>query len=343
MRDQLKKIRDEALSRINSSRSAGDLESLKIIYLGRKSQLNSLLRNVKELPADQRPVFGQLANAVRQEIEKAIIHRLRQSSSESNQIIIDETLPGKDLSRGHYHPITLFMRKVNDIFSSMGFEIVDGPEVETTVVHFDQLNIPAEHPARDMWDTFYVSVGQKLKPAKSQLLLRAQTSSVQIRAMAKRKPPVRLIAPGRVYRHEATDASHEAQFHQCEGLVIDENVSLTDLIGTLKKFLQEIFGNEVKIRIRPEYYPFVEPGIDLDMSCRLCGGRGCSVCSQRGWLEMLGSGMVHPKVLQNMGINYKKYSGFAFGLGIDRLMMLYYGIKDIRLINSGDLRFISQF
>ncbi len=344
MREKIEKIHQQAKADLGEVTSESDIQNLRNKYLGRKAELTRLLRDVKQLPPEERPQMGQLANRLRSEIEEALAgKKFDQSGLVGN---IDITLPGKRLPVGHYHPLTRFLRKVKKVFSSMGFEIVDGPEVETAENNFDLLNIPKDHPARDMWDTFYVNRGKGINRGKStgsQLLLRTHTSPGQIRAMANRKPPVRIIVPGRVFRHEATDASHEAQFCQCEGLVIDKDVAVTDLIGTLKAFLNEMFGEDVKIRIRPEFYPFVEPGMDIDMSCILCSGKGCSVCSQRGWLEMLGSGMVHPTVLKNMKVDPKQYSGFAFGLGIDRLMMLYYGVQDVRLSYSNDLRFLKQF
>jgi len=249
----------------------------------------------------------------------------------------DPTLPGGLFRRGHLHPLTQFFNKLEGVFLSMGFEVLDGREVESELFNFDLLNVPKDHPARDAHDTFWVSnQGNKA-------VLRTHTSPMQVRAMQTRKPPVRLIVPGKVFRHEATDASHETTFYQCEGLVIDENIGLRDLMGTIRGALSAIFEKDVKVRIRPSFFPFVEPGVEVDMSCLLCGGSGCPVCKQKGWVEMLGAGMVHPKVLENMGVDAQKYSGFAFGIGIDRLAMAYYGIDDVRLFHSGDLRFIRQF
>ncbi|MDD5566977.1 MAG: phenylalanine--tRNA ligase subunit alpha [Patescibacteria group bacterium] len=346
MKDQLKSIYEEAKIKIERASDSAELERLFIEYLGRKSKLTNLLRNIKNLPVQERGETGNLANRIRQAIESGIRTR-RQSlkAPTGHKTLIDRTLPGIMPALGHYHPLTKFIRLVESIFISMGFEVVSGPEIELAKYNFDLLNIPQDHPARDLWDTYYIKAaqGNKSFEQKEQLLLRTQTSPVQIRAMLKRQPPVRLIAPGRVFRHEATDSSHESTFYQCEGLVIDAGVKVTDLIGTLSIFLKRIFGENVKIRVRPEYYPFVEPGLDFDIRCQLCGGQGCSVCSQRGWLEILGSGLVHPVVLKNMGVDSKKFSGFAFGLGLDRLMMLSNGVKDIRLSYLGDLRFLRQF
>ncbi|MFA5107068.1 MAG: phenylalanine--tRNA ligase subunit alpha [Patescibacteria group bacterium] len=345
MNEFLQHIQHQALSEVGQSSSVEKLEELSVRYLGRKSKFTAFLRELKNLPVDQRRQVGREANDVRRAIEHAIASRRSVVARKNTVQSIDATVPGTTLSSGHYHPISQFLRKVVSIFQSMGFETVDGPEVESAKYNFDLLNIPADHPARDLWDTYYVTSPKKQtsSSAGDQLLLRTHTSPVQVRTMLERRPPVRIIVPGRVFRHEATDASHECTFYQCEGLVIDKGIRVTDLIGTLKAFLQSVYGEQVRIRVRPEYYPFVEPGLDVDMSCILCGGKGCSVCKQRGWLEMLGSGMVHPVVLKNMRIDPAVYSGFAFGLGIDRLMMLYYGIPDIRLAYSGDLRFLSQF
>ncbi|HLC99895.1 MAG TPA: phenylalanine--tRNA ligase subunit alpha, partial [Patescibacteria group bacterium] len=269
----------------------------------------------------------------------------------------DPTLPGLSINRGTAHPVTQFLERAVEIFSRMGFEVVEERETDTEEYNFDLLNIPKDHPSRDMHDTFYIN--SKLRTQSSKLLLRTQTSTAQIRAMTRldsteskretRKPPVRIISPGRVFRHEATDASHETTFHQIEGFVVDKGVSIAHLIGTVQAFFSQMYGADsragakIKTRIRPHFFPFVEPGMEIDMSCVFCGQKGCSVCKHSGWIEMLGSGMIHPTVLKNMGVDPKKYSGFAFGFGIDRMVMLYYGINDIRLLYSGDLRFLRQF
>ena len=347
----LKQLKNKAIEEIGQVKDFKSLDQLEIKYLGRKGELTKTLRGIKDLSDKEKPIIGKLANEIKKELVEKIekVKKDLKISEEQKARFseIDVSFPGRKIEIGHLHPITQFMRKVEDIFTSMGFEIITGPEVETEKYNFDLLNIPKDHPARDVWDTFFVNRGTKelknTRTSGSKLLLRTHTSPMQLRAMEKRKPPVRIIVPGRVFRHEATDAGHETTFYQCEGLAIDYCIRVTDLIGTLKYFLQQIFGNKVKIRVRPEYYPFVEPGMDIDMSCLICGGKGCSVCKQSGWLEMVGSGMVHPKVLKNMNIDPNQFSGFAFGLGIDRLMMLYYGINDIRLSYSGDLRFLEQF
>jgi len=336
MKDKLEQLKAKALAELKQAKDIKSLRDLEIQFLGRKGALTDVLRQLKDLPKEQKPIIGKLANEVKHEIINAMesAKSLLLATEKPSASTLEITWPGSKKGIGHLHPITQFVRKVQDIFLSMGFEVLSGPEVETPEYNFDLLNIPKNHPSRDAWDTYYVEGG---------LLLRTHTSPAQIRSMKKRKPPVRLIVPGRVFRHEATDASHETTFYQCEGLVIDQCITVSNLIGTLELFLKAIFGDKVEIRVRPEFYPFVEPGLDVDMQCLICQGKGCSVCKQRGWLEMLGSGMVHPAVLKNMGVDPDKYSGFAFGLGIDRLMMLYHGINDIRLSYKGDLRFLEQF
>jgi len=279
---------------------------------------------------------GKIANDVKQSIIQALTNKKNSlaEAATTTASAIDMSWPGAKHKLGHLHPISQFMRRVEDIFISMGFEVVLGPEVETPEYNFDLLNIPKDHPARDVWDTYYLEKG---------LLLRTHTSPMQLRAMQQRKPPVRLIVPGRVFRHEATDASHESSFYQVEGLVIDKCISVANLLSTMETFFQSLYGKKVKIKSQGSYFPFTEPSLEIFMSCLICGGDGCSVCKQSGWLEMFGSGMVHPQVLKNMGVDPGVYSGFAFGGGIDRLMMLYHGINDIRLSYNGDLRFLEQF
>ncbi|MFC1687998.1 phenylalanine--tRNA ligase subunit alpha [Patescibacteria group bacterium] len=345
MTNELNTLLQEGLDSISHTHTRDELMSVEQKYLGRKGLLAGILKQLPSLPPGEKPAAGKLVNEVKQELTSAIsVKRVQLGGvTKDGEAGIDITWPGDDIPRGHLHPITQFMRRVKTIFRSMGFEILHGPEIELPKYNFDLLNIPKDHPARDVWDTFYVQTPKGSPSSEGDLVLRTHTSPVQMRSMETRKPPVKLIVPGRVYRNEATDASHEAMFYQCEGLVIGKGIRVTDLVGTLKYFLQEIFEKKVRIRLRPEYYPFVEPGLDVDMSCLLCDGKGCSACKQSGWMEMLGSGMVHPTVLKNMRVDPEKYSGFAFGLGIDRLMMLYYGIDDIRLSYTGDLRFLEQF
>jgi len=340
MEKEIKEILAKAKKEISDSSDLKLLEDLKNKYLGRKKgELNSILRKIKDLPKEEKPKIGELANWARYEIEAQLASQKLKIEGFVEAEEFDYTLPGKKQEVGHLHPLTLFLRKITDIFISMGFEVVLGPEVELTKYNFDLLNIPKDHPSRDVWDTFYIGKAGR----DSKMLLRTHTSPVQIRAMEKRKPPVRLIAPGRCFRHEATDFSHETTFYQCEGLVIDKGIKVTDLIGTLQALNKALYGQETKTRVRPHYYPFTEPSLDIDISCTICKGKGCSVCGHDGWLEVMPSGMVHPRVLKNMGIDPKEYTGFAFGLGVDRLAMLYYQIDDIRLFYRGDLRFLRQF
>ncbi len=346
MLEKLNKIKTTALAEIEKVSNSDKLFDFEVKYLGRKSELNEILRSLSGLSDEEKRQIGPEANALKKELEEMIA--AKRKTMTKTAVDFDLSLPGKPPEIGHKHPITQFLEKVEDVFVSMGFEVVDGPEIESDEYNFDLLNIPKEHPARDMWDTYYLT--EKPKNEKTEkLLLRTHTSPVQLRAMETRKPPVRIIVPGRVFRHEATDAGHEKNFYQCEGFVIDKNVSLANLISTLRILVKRIFGEKIEIRVRPSYFPFVEPGIEVDMSCLICGGKGCSACKQSGWVEILGAGMIHPKVLENMAKiggkkwNPKEYSGFAFGLGIDRFAMLYYGINDIRLFYSGDLRFVEQF
>jgi len=336
MKEKLEKIKARALSEINSIKQAKELRDFEVKYLGRKSELTEVLKNIKDLSLQEKPVIGQLANEIKQELAEAVKSKLAEldQTEQVKVSTLETTWPGEPKKTGHQHPLSQFLKKVEDIFMSMGFEVVDGPEIETPKYNFDLLNIPKDHPARDMWDTFYLEQG---------LVLRTHTSPMQLRAMEKRKPPVRLIVPGRTFRHEATDASHETTFYQVEGLVIDRDTSVTNLLSTLESFFKALYGQQVKIKASGSFFSFTEPSLEISMSCLICGGAGCSVCKQTGWLEMLGAGMVHPQVLKNMRVDPDKFSGFAFGGGIDRLMMLYHNINDIRLSYSGDLRFLEQF
>ncbi|XOU95071.1 MAG: phenylalanine--tRNA ligase subunit alpha [Candidatus Kerfeldbacteria bacterium] len=336
MKDKLEQIKNKALKMLEGAKDLNFLQTIETNLLGRKGELTNLLKQVKDLPNDQKPIVGKMANEVKNEIVDIIKNKIVELSQADkiSSTPLDMTWPGEPAEIGHLHPITQFQRKIEDIFLSMGFEILEGREIETPKYNFDLLNIPKNHPARDMWDTFYLEKG---------LVLRTHTSPMQLRAMETRKPPVRLLVPGRTFRHEATDASHETTFHQYEGLVIDENISVRNLLSTLESFFQTLFGKEVKIKANGSYFPFTEPSLEVSMSCLICHGEGCSVCKKTGWLEMLGAGMVHPKVLKNMGVDPEKYSGFAFGGGIERLMMLYHGIDDIRLSYKGDLNYLEQF
>lgn len=353
MLDELKRIEKTAKEWIEKVASEKELEALRVEYLGREQGvLTAILRSLKDLPTADRIKIGGAANRLRGELEALMEERtvaIRRSAIKSEMAgeRLDVTRPGTTRPRGHLHPLTQILKQVEDIFLRMGFTVAEGREIETEHYNFDALNIPADHPARDMWDTFWLKPekfkSQNTNSKTERLLLRTHTSPVQIRYMEKHEPPVRIISPGIVYRYEATDASHDIEFWQIEGLLVDENISVGHLKGVLERFFSELFGGKIETRFRPSFFPFVEPGFEVDISCTQCRGKGCSVCSQTGWLEMLGAGMVHPQVLKNVGYNPKKVQGFAFGMGLDRLVMMKYKIPDIRLMRSGDLRFLNQF
>ncbi len=337
MKEILQKIRAEALERINASDA--DLESLRVRYLGKKGELTAVLRGMAGLSADERPVVGQLANKVRAEIESAIAERAaaqKQKALEAQLLEerVDVTAPGNVPAIGHNHPLTMVRRDLEEIFLGLGFSIAEGPEVEYDYYNFQALNIPENHPARDTQDTFYIT---------DNILLRSQTSPVQVRVMEKQKPPIRIVSPGRVYRSDDVDATHSPLFHQFEGLVVDRGITMGDLKGMLELFAKNMFGEDTRIRFRPHHFPFTEPSAEVDVSCFACGGKGCRFCKGEGWIEILGAGMVHPHVLSGCGIDPEEYSGFAFGLGIERIALLKYHIDDMRLLYENDIRFISQF
>jgi phenylalanyl-tRNA synthetase alpha chain len=337
MREILEKIRSEALRAL--SESDAQIEDLRIKYLGKKGELTAVLRGMGALSSEERPVIGQLANEVRASIEKKIeeLSQFAKKKELEQRLIsekLDVTLPGTKVPVGHPHPLSLVQKQLEDIFLGMGYTIVDGPEVEYDYYNFQALNIPKDHPARDTQDTFYIT---------ENILLRSQTSPVQARVMEKTQPPIRIISPGRVYRSDAVDATHSPLFHQLEGLVIDKNVTMGDLKGTLELFAKRMFGEDTRIRFRPHHFPFTEPSCEVDISCFNCGGKGCSMCKDEGYIELLGAGMVHPKVLENCGIDPEEYSGFAFGLGLERMVMGRYDINDLRLLYENDVRFLEQF
>ncbi len=343
METQLATIRAEALAAIAESADTSDLEEIRIRYLGRKGALTQILRSLGTIDAAQRALIGKLSNQYKNEIENAIDGRMETlAGTVSGELLrrerIDVTLDIPGATRtptiGRLHPISQIQYEIEDIFTSMGFEIHDGPEVETDHYNFEALNIPRHHPARDMQDTFWTEDGN---------LLRTHTSAIQIRAMENISPPFRIVGPGRVFRYESTDASHENTFYQVEGMMVDRNITVANLIFVMKQLLKEIFGREVTVRLRPGYFPFVEPGFELDINCLICNGAGCSVCKQSGWVELLPCGLVHPNVLRMSGIDPVEWSGFAFGLGLNRLVMMKYGINDIRHFLSGDIRFLTQF
>ena len=340
MKDTLLKIKAEALEIINAPETDdAALEAARVKYLGKKGELTGVLRMMGKLTPEERPVMGQLANEVRAPIEEAIAEKkavLAEKMLEAKLAAekLDVTMPGRVQKIGHRHPLTLVMRDLEDIFIGMGFSIVEGPEVEYDYYNFQALNIPEDHPARDTQDTFYIT---------DNILLRSQTSPVQARTMEKQKPPIRIISPGRVYRSDAMDATHSPLFHQMEGLVVDEGITMGDLKGMLETFAKTEFGEDTRIRFRPHHFPFTEPSAEVDISCFMCGGKGCRLCKGEGWIEILGAGMVHPNVLSMCGIDPEKYSGFAFGMGVERIAMLKYHIDDIRHFYENDVRFIEQF
>ncbi|KTB49234.1 phenylalanyl-tRNA synthase, alpha subunit [Dehalogenimonas alkenigignens] len=340
----LDNLKQNALAELAAVSTADALEAWRVGWLGKKSQLNTVLRGLAALPVEERKSLGAAANVVRQDLESALAAREQDFSDRLLESApgIDITLPGRPWLSGRLHPVTRVINEITDIFSSLGFSVVEGPEVEYDRYNFDALNIPKEHPARDTMQTFWVDdVDEK---DERHVLLRTHTSPMQVRFMEKYKePPIRIVVPGRVYRYEATDASHLPMFHQVEGLMVDRNVSLAQLKGTLFEFARRFFGPERRVRFRCDFFPFVEPGVEMAVECASCKGAGCRVCGNSGWLEILGAGMVHPKVLEGVGIDSTIYSGFAFGMGVERLPMLRYGVDDIRLFYSSDLRFLRQF
>ncbi len=339
MKEQLNSILENARAELEKSADVKSLEDLRVRFLGKKGELTAILKQMGGLSAEERPVIGQLANSVRQQIEQKIAERGEKLRSEAAALRlasekIDVTLPGKDIPVGRPHPLNAVLDEVKEIFLGMGFDIVDGPEVETDHYCFEALNMPKSHPARDTQDTFYIN---------DNVVLRTQTSSVQIRTMEKRKPPIRIISPGRVYRSDAVDATHSPLFHQIEGLVVDKGITLSDLYGTLDLLMKKLYGKDTQIRLRPHHFPYTEPSAEVDLMCFNCGGKGCPMCKNEGYVELLGAGMVHPDVLRGCGIDPEVYSGFAFGIGLERITMGRYGINDMRLLYENDMRFLGQF
>lgn len=339
MKDKLNQISQQADDALNSCNELSDIDDLRVKFLGKKGELTSILKQMGTLSANERPVMGQLANEVRQNLESKINNKLVQLKAASVEYnlkkeSIDVTMPGRRTFQGSRHPLNIVLDELKDIFRGMGYTVVSGPEVEETKFVFDMLETPEGHPARDPQDTFYVS---------DNILLRTQTSSVQIRTMLKEKPPIAIISPGCVFRKDKVDATHSPIFHQCEGLVVDKNISFGDLKGTLVEWAKRLYGNNVKLRFRPHHFPYTEPSAEVDLLCFKCGGSGCPLCKGEGWIEMLGSGMVHPKVLENCGIDSSSFSGFAFGIGLERIAMMRYEIDDMRLFFENDLRFLKQF
>ncbi len=339
MQEQISQIKEKALEAIQNAKDAKELDEVRVQYLGKKGELTLILRSMGGLSPEERPVVGSLVNQVRDELEgkieeeekhfadKVIEERLKTEN-------IDVTEPSKKMTLGSVHPITQVVNDVKDIFIGMGYQIADGPEVELATYNFDKLNTPPDHPARDIQDTFYIT---------DDIVLRSQTSPVQARVMESQKPPIKIICPGVVYRSDSVDATHSPVFHQIEGLVIDKDISMADLKGTLEMFAKKCLGEKTQIRFRPHHFPFTEPSAEADVSCFVCGGKGCRVCKGEGWIELLGCGMVHPNVLRNCGIDPEEYSGFAFGFGVERIAMAKFGIDDMRLLYENDVRFLKQF
>ena len=341
MKEQLAKIRAEALASFKSAADAAGLDALRVKYLGKKGELTAVLKQMGKLSAEERPAMGQLANEVRaaleqavgaasQKLEEAALTRRLQSET------VDVTMPGTSIPQGRRHPMYIVLDQIKEIFIGMGFEVLDGPEIELAELNFDRLNAEEGHPSRDWSDTFYFD-------ADSRVMLRSQTSPMQVRAMDSRRPPIRIIAPGRVYRKDEVDATHSPMFHQVEGMVIDEGITMADLKGTLNLFVEKLYGEGAVTRFRPHHFPFTEPSCEMDVQCHKCGGAGCPTCKGEGWIEILGAGMIHPRVLEMSGIDPEVYSGWAFGCGLERLALRQFKISDMRLIFENDMRFLEQF
>ena len=339
MKEKLQNIKEEALKAIEAADMPEKLNDVRVKFLGKKGELTAVLKGMKDVAPEDRPKVGQMVNETRAAIE-AVLEENKEKMEKAiraeklKKEVIDVTLPAKQNSVGHRHPNTIALEEVERVFTGMGYEVVEGPEVEYDYYNFEALNIPANHPAKDEQDTFYIN---------DKIVLRTQTSSVQVREMEKGKLPLRMISPGRVYRADEVDATHSPCFHQVEGLVIDENITFADLKGTLVEFAKEVFGPETKVKFRPHHFPFTEPSAEMDVSCFKCGGKGCRMCKGEGWIEILGCGMVHPHVLEMSGIDTDKYTGFAFGVGLERIALLKYEIDDMRLLYENDARFLKQF
>ena len=341
MKETLEQIRREALAALDGAQNAQELDALRVKYLGKKGELTAVLKQMGKLSAEERPIIGQLANEVREALTQAVEarHQAIENAALDARLAaetLDVTIPGKRPALGHKHPMSIALDELKDIFIGMGFQIAEGPEVELAEYNFTKLNTEEGHPAREWGDTFYIK-------EDSSLLLRTQTSPMQVRVMENQKPPIRIIAPGRVYRKDEVDATHSPMFHQVEGLVVDKGITMADLKGTLNAFVEALYGKGTKTRFRPHHFPFTEPSCEVDVQCHACGGVGCRVCKGEGWIELLGAGMVHPKVLQGVGIDTDIYSGFAFGIGVERMAMRRFAIADLRLIFENDMRFLSQF
>ena len=339
MENKLREIKERVLGQLNAAQATAELEQIRVAVLGKKGELTGLLRGMGQLPPEERPKMGQLVNDVRKVLEDALEEKAAQLKAKEKDArlaaeAIDVTLPGPDRSAGSLHPMNIALQKMIDIFVGMGYQVVEGPEVEYDHYNFELLNIPKNHPARDAQDTFYVD---------DNIVLRTHTSPVQARIMTTTKPPIRIICPGRVYRADEADATHSPVFHQMEGLIIDENITMGDLKGTLDEFARQMYGEGISTRFRPSFFPFTEPSAEVDLTCAACKGKGCRMCKGTGWIEVLGAGMVNPHVLEMCGIDSKKYSGFAFGMGVERMTLLKYNIPNLRYLYENDLRFLTQY
>ena len=339
MKEQLKLIQEKAIIAFENAKELKELDDLKVKFLGKKGELTSILKSMGKLTAEERPIIGQIANDVRSTIEEKLndVKKILSEKAQEHKLkseTIDVTMPGKKYKYGNKHPMTIIIDEITQIFIGMGYEVAEGPEIEKDYYNFEALNIPKNHPAKDEQDTFYIN---------KDILLRTQTSPVQVRVMENQKPPIRIICPGTVYRSDEVDATHSPIFHQLEGLVIDKNITMGDLKGALEVFAKELFGNSIKVRFRPHHFPFTEPSAEMDVTCFACNGEGCRICKNEGYIELLGCGMVHPKVLEMSNIDPNVYSGFAFGMGLERVAMQRYGIMDLRLMFENDIKFLRQF
>ncbi len=347
MKEQLAKIKEDALAAIRAAGQTDELDAVRVKYLGKKGELTAVLKQMGKLPSEERPVMGQMANDVRAALTDAITEQSKALADVALNLklkaeTVDVTMPGQRQAVGHKHPITMVIDEVTDVFVGMGFQVVEGPEVELAAYNFTKLNTEEGHPGREWTDTFYITPGD-VDPKNDAVLLRSQTSPMQVRTMETRKPPIRIVAPGRVYRKDEADATHSPMFHQIEGMAIDKGITMADLKGTLNEVVKSLYGEEAQTRFRPHHFPFTEPSCEVDVQCFECHGKGCSVCKGEGWIEVLGAGMIHPKVLEGCGIDPDVYSGWAFGMGVERLAMMRYGINNLKLCFENDVRFLEQF
>lgn len=339
MKERLQKIKNDAIEQIKAAGGMDALNDIRVSFLGKKGELTAIMKSMREVPPEERPAFGQMVNEARKEIEETLESMKSELAAKARELqlkaeVIDVTLPAKKNNLGHRHPNSIALEEVERIFTGMGYEVVEGPEIEFDYYNFEALNIPANHPAKDEQDTFYIT---------KDLLLRTQTSGTQVHTMETQPLPIRMIAPGRVFRADELDATHSPNFHQIEGLVIDKHITFADLKGTLAEFAKQLFGEDTKVKFRPHHFPFTEPSAEVDVTCFKCGGKGCRMCKGEGWIEILGCGMVHPHVLEMSGINPDEYQGFAFGVGLERIAMLKYEIDDMHNLYENDIRFLKQF